>query len=129
MYGWVAPASGGAPPESVAGVGIGTFFNLSLIKTPKPATGILETLVSFVFVSGGAGLGSYPETSTGGVEGGFVILLFFPNGLNCEIKFVPGLSSPGVFVVCPLKYKNPKTPITAIAKIIIKSMKFLFDIN
>jgi hypothetical protein len=62
------------------------------------------------------------------VSGGVVVGLSLPNGLNCEMKFVPELSSPGV-VTLRCEYKNPNTTITMMIKIIVKSTKFLFDIK
>ena len=65
--------------------------------------------------------------STGGVTGEGIGLLA-PNGLNCEKKFVPGPSSVGAAGLF-WKYKNPKNPIIIRARIIIKSVEFLFDIK
>ena len=88
---------------------------------------MLETFFNFIFCISSPGPGWYPEMSTGGVAVGGVGLLVFPNGLNREIKFVPWLFSPGA-VVPWRKYKNPNTAIITMIRIIIKSIKFLFDI-
>src|SRR3989344_1648501 len=88
---------------------------------------MLETFFNLAVMSG-IGAGWYPETSTGGggVFVGFVPPL--PKGLNWDKKFVPSVS-PGAGFLSALKYKKPKNIISAMKRVIIKSIKFLFDIN
>jgi hypothetical protein len=118
----------GAPPlvALVSGVVAGVdVINLSFVYTVKPAIGILETFLNFIFSSGAGG--SYPEMSVGWVAvGGFTFVV--ANGLNCAQKFVPPVLSP-TSIVGLKKYIKPNTTAMMIIKTIIKSIKFLFCIK
>src|SRR3989344_4104207 len=126
----LAGGTGITPSPDKGRVGVGFIsFSLSFIKTVKPATGILETFFNFTRVTSCSGMGSGSETlssSSGVVSPGAGALS--PNGFSREQKFVS--MSPSVGTVASLReYKNPKTAITARPKMIIKSMKFRFDIR
>lgn len=112
----------------VVGVaGAGTTTNLSLLKVVKPAIGMLEIFFKFTTTTG---------VVTGlvgcvGVVGwvGVVVFLLFPKGLNCDKKFATGVLFVAGTVVGLLREKKPTIAITAMTKMIIKSIKFLFDIK
>jgi hypothetical protein len=108
-----------------SGATVATAFNLSLENTVNPAMGMLEIFFNLTVASGAGGW--YPDTSTGGLVTGGVVLPF-PKGLNCEKKFVPGVSLPVGFAGF-WKYKKPKTAIIITTRTIIKSIKFLRDIK
>ena len=105
--------------------GISISFSLSFAKTVNPAMGIVETFVNLTAGVSVAGRGIFDILIGGFTEAG---VNFAPNGLNCERKFMPVSLSTGT-IVPGRKYKNPKIAITVKIKIIIKSIKFLLDIN
>jgi len=110
----------------IEATGIATGTNLSFVNIVKPAIGILETFFNFTFAGivfvGVEGVAVDPEP----IEGFFGF--GFAKGLNCEKKFVPVVPLP-VWPDGLLKYKSPKTAIIMITRMIIKSIKFLFDIK
>ena len=118
----------GTSPEGEGKVGTGT-LNLSLLNTVYPAMGILETFISFdVPVPTLPGVETVPFWTSGFALGPATSAAGRPNGLNCEMKFVPAFPVPGV-VPLGRKNKNPKNAIIAMTRTIIKSIKFLFVIK
>src|SRR3989338_226852 len=123
------PLAGGAgfsssPDKGRAGEGF-ISFNLSFVNTPNPAISILETFFSSTssIFSSGSSIGE-EVSSVGPVSSGAGFLLL--NGLNLAMKLVP--SPPSPLGVSPREYRNTKNPTVPRIKIIIKSVKFLFDI-
>src|SRR3989338_844441 len=82
-----------SPDKGRVWEGFGISLYLSFINTPKPATGKLETFFKFTFCISSSGVGSNPETSTGGVVSVDVVVLLLPNGRKFAKKFVSSVPS------------------------------------